>query len=241
MRQAIVPWGDMLQNLTRTLPAVGLTLAVGITYFAAVQLSLAVIIKSDGIALFWLAGGVSSGILIVLGTDARLPVAGGVAAATIIARLINDGNIAVATAVAFCNVSETLLAAWLIERHFGFPFSLDRLRNVLGLLAVASAATAASGVGASAAYKLFHAPPAPIWTTWQHWFGSGAVGMITVAPVVIGLAHAAFDAAFPSMTGTQRTVAGLFLAVVLAAGAATFAYSADQKPAKSPDQKPPTK
>jgi hypothetical protein len=51
----------------------------------------------------------------------------------------------------------------------------------------------------------------------------------------------AFDAAFPSMTGTQRTVAGLFLAVVLAAGAATFAYSADQKPAKSPDQKPPTK
>lgn len=42
----------------------------------------------------------------------------------------------------------------------------------------------------------------------------------------------AFDAAFPSVTATQRTVIGLFLAIVLAAGAAAFAYSADQKPAK---------
>jgi hypothetical protein len=42
----------------------------------------------------------------------------------------------------------------------------------------------------------------------------------------------AFDAAFPSVTPTQRTVAGLFLAVVLAAAAAMLAYSADQKPTK---------
>jgi PAS domain S-box-containing protein len=183
----------MLRNLTRSLAgigAVGLAFAVGITYFIAEQLSLAVIVKSDGLALFWLAGGVSSGILIVLGRNARLPVAGGVAVATIIANLMNNRNIAVATAFALCNVGETLLVAWLIERYFGFPFSLDRLRNVLGLLAAAVAATAASGVGATAAYKLFHEPPAPIWTTWNHWFGSGAVGVITVAPMVIGLAHA---------------------------------------------------
>jgi hypothetical protein len=42
----------------------------------------------------------------------------------------------------------------------------------------------------------------------------------------------AFDAAIPSVTPTQRTVAGLFLAVVLAAAAAMLAYSADQKPTK---------
>src|SRR5260370_11096811 len=29
-----------------------------------------------------------------------------------------------------------------------------------------------------------------MWTTWQHWFASDAVGMITVAPLVIGLAEA---------------------------------------------------
>jgi PAS domain S-box-containing protein len=36
----------------------------------------------------------------------------------------------------------------------------------------------------------FHSPMAPIWTTWQHWFASDAVGIITVAPLVIGLAEA---------------------------------------------------
>jgi integral membrane sensor domain MASE1 len=119
-----------------------------------------------------------------------LPVAGGVVIATIIASLMNDRNIWVSIAFAFCNAGETLLAAWLIERYFGLSFSLDRLRNVLGLLTAAVAATAASGLVATAAYKLLHEPPAPIWTTWQHWFGSGAIGIITVAPVVIGLAHA---------------------------------------------------
>jgi PAS domain S-box-containing protein len=37
---------------------------------------------------------------------------------------------------------------------------------------------------------LFHSPTAPIWTIWQHWFASDAVGIITVAPLVIGIAKA---------------------------------------------------
>jgi integral membrane sensor domain MASE1 len=78
----------------------------------------------------------------------------------------------------------------LIERYFGSDFSLGRLRDVLCLLAAAVVATAASGIGGMVAYMLFHSPMAPIWTTWQHWFASDAVGIITVAPVVIGLAEA---------------------------------------------------
>jgi integral membrane sensor domain MASE1 len=99
-------------------------------------------------------------------------------------------NVWSATAFAFCNAGEAVLTAWLIERYFGSPFSLDRLRNVLGFLAAAVVATATSGIGATVAYKLFHSPTAPVWTTWQHWFASDAVGIITVAPLVIGLAEA---------------------------------------------------
>jgi MASE1 len=36
----------------------------------------------------------------------------------------------------------------------------------------------------------YSSPTVPIWTTWQHWFASDAVGIITVAPLVIGLAEA---------------------------------------------------
>jgi two-component sensor histidine kinase len=83
-----------------------------------------------------------------------------------------------------------MLTAWLIERYFGPGFSLGRLRNVLGLLAAVVVATAASGGGAMVAYKLFHSPTAPVWTTWRHWFASDAVGVVAVAPLVIGLVKA---------------------------------------------------
>ncbi len=113
--------------------------------------------------------------------------------ATIVANLMGDRNVWSATAFAFCNAGEALLAAWLIEHHLGSPFSLDRLRSVLGLLAAAVVATATSGIGGTVAVKLFHSPAAPIWTTWQHWFASDIVGIITVAPLVIGVAQALRD------------------------------------------------
>src|SRR5215475_2942298 len=108
-----------------TLPwigAIALTIAVGIAYFAAAQLGLALLAKPDGVAVFWPAAGVSSGLLIALGRDARLPVASGVMVATVIANLMGDRNIWSATVSALCNAGEALLAAWLIERYFGSGF-----------------------------------------------------------------------------------------------------------------------
>src|SRR5882672_6353222 len=193
----------MLRNLSKevhgrtradpTLPrigAIGLAVAVGIAYFVAAQLSLALLAKPDGVAVFWPAAGLSSGVLIALGRDARLPVAGGVMVATIIANLMGDRNVWSATVFALCNAGEALLTAWLIERYFGSGFHLGRLRNVLGLLAAAVVATAASGIGGTVAFELFHSPTAPFWTTWGHWFASDAIGIITVAPLMIGFAKA---------------------------------------------------
>src|SRR5215467_6479450 len=127
------------------------------------------------------------GRLIALGHGVRLPVASGAMIATIIANMMGDRDVWSATIFAFCNAGEALLTAWLVESSFGSDFSLDRLRNVLGLVAAAVVATAASGVGGTVAYKLFHSPTAPIWITWWHWFASDAVGIIIVAPPAISL------------------------------------------------------
>jgi PAS domain S-box-containing protein len=170
--------------------AIGLAFAVGIAYFFAAKLGLALRTQPDGVAVFWPAVGVSSGVLIALGRDARLPVVGGTMVATFIATLTGGQSVWGATVFALCDAGETLLTAWLIERYFGSDFSLDRLRDVLGLLVAAAVATAAAGVGGTVAYKLFHSPTAPIWMIWLHWFASDAVGIITVAPLVIGLAKA---------------------------------------------------
>src|SRR5436190_1898277 len=80
---------------------------------------------------------------------------------------------------------EAVLTGWVIEHYFGADFRLGKLRNVLGLLAAAIIGTTASGIGGTLGFKLFHSPDAPLLTTWQQWFASDGLGIITVAPLLI--------------------------------------------------------
>jgi signal transduction histidine kinase len=168
-----------------------LAAAVGLAYFLAAQMSLGLLIKPDGVAVFWPAAGISSGVLIALGPKARWPVALGAIAATLVANLMGDRTVWAAAAFAICNAAEALITAGLIQHYSGAAFGLDRLRHVLMLFAAAIAGTVASGIGGAIAYKLFHSPDASMFTIWWHWFASDAVGIIAVAPLVIGLAAAA--------------------------------------------------
>jgi PAS domain S-box-containing protein len=170
---------------------IGLAVLVGIAYFLAARLSLALLTKPDGVAVFWPASGVAAGVLIALGPVARLPVAVGAMVATIVANLLGDRTLLGAIAFALCNAGEAVLTAWLIERQFGSRFTLDSLPHVLGLLVAAIVGTAISGIGGTAGFKYFHGSTAPILTTWQHWFTSDGLGIVTVAPLLIGLASAA--------------------------------------------------
>jgi signal transduction histidine kinase len=78
----------------------------------------------------------------------------------------------------------------LLEFYFGADFSIDRLRQVLGLLLTAIIGTAISAIGGAVTYRLFQGPSATMLTTWQHWFASDVIGIIIVAPLVIGLTAA---------------------------------------------------
>lgn len=171
----------------------GLTIALGIAYFLAARLSLLLLTKPDGVAVFWPAAGVSAGVLIGLGPRARLPVIVGTMAATIAANLLGDRNIWSAIIFALCNAGEPVLVAALVERWFGPSFNTDRLRNVIGLLAATILATAISGIGGTLGFELFHSSPSPTLTIWLHWFTSDGLGIITVAPLFIGLVHALRD------------------------------------------------
>src|SRR5262245_32247563 len=101
------------------LDRVGLSIAVGVGYFLAAQLGLALLTTPERVAVFWPASGIAVGTLIALGPRAREPVAAGVIAATLAANLMADRNIWGALAFGLCNVGEALLATWLIDRWFG--------------------------------------------------------------------------------------------------------------------------
>ena len=177
-------------DLTRWVGSIGLAVAVGLVYFVAARLSLALLTKPEGVAVFWPAAGVSAGALIALGSPARRPVVIGTMAATIVANLSGDRNLWSAVLFGLCNAGEAVLTAWLIEHYFGSDFRLSKLRNVLGLVGAAMIGVAVSGIGGAATFKLFHSTTTPILTTWQHWFASDGLGIITVAPLLIELASA---------------------------------------------------
>jgi PAS domain S-box-containing protein len=196
----------------RRVSSIGLAIAVGLAYFLAAKLSLALLTKPDGVAVFWPAAGIASGVLIAAGPRARLPVAAGTMAATIVANLLGDRDIWSAIVFALCNAGEALFIAGIIEFYFGSSFNLNKLRNVLGLLAAVMLGTSVSGIGGTVGYVLFHSSTAPVLTIWYHWFTSDGLGIITVAPLLIGLGLATRD---PSPPGER--IEGIVALVTLTA------------------------
>jgi PAS domain S-box-containing protein len=186
-----------LQTLGASFPPwvrfAAVTVAVGVAYFLAARLSLALLTKPDGVAVFWPAAGVASGALIGLGRTARIPVVIGAMAATLVANTLGDRSLASASVFAVCNAGEAVLVAALVDRLSGSSYALVGLRRVIGLLVAAILGTAVSGIGGAFGYVWFHQSSASALTIWHHWFTSDAIGIIAVAPLLIGLVFAARD------------------------------------------------
>jgi len=161
---------------------------VAVAYFFVARLSLALLEPIDGVAVFWPAAGVASGILIALGSAARWLIVAGVVVATIAANLLGDRNLGSAALSAVANAGEPVIVAGLIHRFCGSPFELNELRRVLALFAATVVGTSLSGIAGAAGFVLFHASTATPPVIWLHWFLSDALGIIAVAPLAIGLA-----------------------------------------------------
>src|SRR5262245_59022965 len=187
---SLVPAGSLLGNAAR-MPWIGsfrLAVAIGLAYFLTARFSVGLVLEPSGVAVFWPAAGISSGLLITIGPHARWPVLAGVMVATIATHLIINDPLWAGVTLGLSNGAEALITAGLIRHHFGADFNLVRLRHIVGLLAAAAAATTVSGIGGAVTYRLMRGPSAPMLDSWQHWFASDFVGIITVAPLVVGLA-----------------------------------------------------
>jgi PAS domain S-box-containing protein len=183
-KQTIMLARHPLASGANAISAVGLALA----YFFSARLSLVLLEPVDGVAVFWPAAGVASGILVAVGSAAQLPVVIGVVAATIAANLLGDRSIGISAFSAVANAGEAVIVAGLIHRFCGSPFELNELRRVLALFAATVVGTSLSGIAGTIGFVLFHGTNASPPAIWLHWFSSDALGIIAVAPLAIGLA-----------------------------------------------------
>jgi signal transduction histidine kinase len=144
----------------------------------------------DDVAAFWPAAGVAAGVLIALGPGTRLPVAVGAVVASVPANLLGNWSLWTSLVFALCNAGQVPLMAGLIERYLGSAFSLDGLRQVLGLVAAAIVGTAAAAIGGTVGVVFVQGSAAPAQTVWNHWLTSNVPGIVAVAPLLIGLVSA---------------------------------------------------
>ena len=188
-------------------------------YFVTARLSLALLEPADGVAVFWPAAGVASGILIALGPAAQWPVVVGVVAATIAANLLGDRNVWSSVFFAVANAGDSVIVAGLIHRFCGSPFNLNELRKVLALFAAAAVSTSLSGIMGTVGFVLFHGSAASPPVIWFHWFSSDAIGIIAVAPLAIGLASFARN-----LPPRREIVEGALALATVSLGGALLAF-----------------
>src|SRR5262247_14823 len=102
-----------LEQLPSRLSAVGLAVVVGIAYFMAARLGLA-LRASTGTSVFWPAAGISVATLIVCGPSARFPVTAGIVVATVVSNFTIGRSTGLAVVFAMVNASQALLTTGLI-------------------------------------------------------------------------------------------------------------------------------
>jgi PAS domain S-box-containing protein len=193
--------------------AVAITAFGAVTYFLVARMGLT-LLKPGGVAVIWPALGLAVGALIALGSGVRVPVAVGIFVGMVAARLMVAGNVWLAIALGLCNTGGGLLTASLIERWFGPAFKLENVSSVLGFLGATVVGTFAAALGGSAVVTIAQ-PTASILDVWRDWFTSAALGIVTVAPVPIGLASAMREA-LPRREQIEGAVALAILGTVSA-------------------------
>jgi PAS domain S-box-containing protein len=170
------------------LGTVGLAAAIGIAYFMAARFGVT-LRANTGTSVFWPAAGISVGALIVWGPAARIPVSAGVVVATAVSNLMIGRNTWLAVAFGFVNAGHALLTTGLIERWFGRSLNFGDASKVLGFLVASTIGSAVAAIGATIAVGLIESTGSLL-TVWRVWFASCLLGLVTVAPLVVGIAEA---------------------------------------------------
>jgi PAS domain S-box-containing protein len=201
----------------------GLAMALGCVYFLAARLGFALLLgEAEAVSVLWPASGVAAGALIALGRDARAAVAAGVLAATAAANLLEGRPVWAALCFGLCNAGEALLTAWLVDRWCGRPFKFDDWHGLWGFLAAAALASGTAAFGSAVAMHQLPAA-APLHELWRVWAVADGLGIVIVAPFLVGLYHLAAE----PMPRSEAFEGAAALGLLAATSAALYAAPPD--------------
>lgn len=152
-------------------------------YILAARLGLTMDAVSGFATLVWPPTGIALSALLLFGY--RLwP---GVFLGALVANVLAGAPIVVGLGIGVGNTLEAVLGAYALRRIPGFRNSLDRLRDVLGLIVVTAALTTmvSATIGVSSLYLGGIVSPENVAETWRAWWLGDLISNLLVAPVIL--------------------------------------------------------
>lgn len=195
---------------------------VGIIYYLLGWLALQVL-SAEGVAVFWPASGLAAGAMVVLYPGARWPIALAVLAATAIANLQARSSIPATVVFALCNAAECLIFGRVMQVLDRTRPHLESLSSVAAFLVAVMLAAGLAALPAAYAIQHLGISAAPLHNIWQSWFISDAIGILTLAPILMTLP--AMNERPPRQLASLEGLAATMAAVALAYYAFGYAYS----------------
>ncbi len=159
------------------------TAALFIAYFATAYVGLHFDPVSGFATLVWPPTGIALAALVLRGRY-LWP---GIALGALAVNLVTGAPLAAACGIAAGNTIEALLGAFLLQR-IGFEPSLERVRDVLGLVVLGAAlsTTVSAAVGVASLWAVDKTPDSAL-DTWRAWWLGDAIGDVVVAPALLVL------------------------------------------------------
>ena len=199
------------------------TVVIGLLYLATAVYSLKLMAPPTGVALFWPAAGLASGLLIAFGRAFAAPVVIGTLAATLAANLLNAKPVLIGLGYGIANAVEALTIAYVTTIRHPAPFRLSAFTEVITFFLAAATGTALSAIMAAFVAALngsaLDGLAVEAWT----WARADFVGVIAVAPIII-VARGPTRAHVPL---SQHMLALALIVITAALALATFAARID--------------
>jgi signal transduction histidine kinase len=158
-------------------------LGLAAVYFVAARLGLMMDAVGGFATLVWPPTGIALAAVVVLGYRAWP----GVFIGAFAANLSTGAPLLAALGIGVGNTLEAVVGAYALGRIPGFRPSLDRLRDVVGLIVLAAglSTTVSATIGVSSLYLAGIVPPQQAWEAWRSWWLGDLIADLVVAPVLL--------------------------------------------------------
>jgi signal transduction histidine kinase/integral membrane sensor domain MASE1 len=190
-REPRAPPGNPAQAHTRTVNSTGdqastralRIAAIAAAYFVSARLGFTLAFVAEQVTTVWPPTGIALAAVVIFGYR----VWPGILAGALLANLTANETLPVAAVIAAGNTLEALAGAWLLRRVARFDRSLERIRDVLGLVGLAAAAstTLSATIGATSLCAAGLQPWSTFRALWLDWWLGDAMGALLVAPALL--------------------------------------------------------